>query len=345
MCERLSDKKVELGLVPLGSIGLSLFGIDLFWACRFPESEGLMTLTQFLATSGSVRLMIDFVMIGVFGGLYIVPLFAMVQMRTRPEERARVIAANNIINALFMVLSSLAGAAIIGVAGVPIPVFFLLLALANVAVAVYIYSLVPEFAMRFLVWMITHTMYRFHHRDLDRIPENGPAVLVCNHVSYMDALLIIGACRRPVRFVIYEPIYRIFLLNFIFRAARAIPIASQRTNPVGLKVAFDEISKALEAGEVVCIFPEGQLTQDGHVAGFKPGIERIIRRNPVPVVPMALKGLWGSFFSHKNGHAMTRLPQRFWSRVELVAGPPVAPAYVAADDLREKVMALREDKR
>jgi 1-acyl-sn-glycerol-3-phosphate acyltransferase len=199
--------------------------------------------------------------------------------------------------------------------------------------------------MRFLVWMITHTMYRFHHRDLDRIPADGPAVLVCNHISYMDALLIIGACRRPVRFVIYEPIYRIFLLKFIFRAARAIPIASQRTNPVGLKVAFDEISKALEAGEVVCIFPEGQLTHDGNVAGFKPGIERIISRNPVPVVPMALKGLWGSFFSHKNGHAMTRLPQRFWSRVELVAGLPVAPAYVAADDLREKVMALREDKR
>ncbi|MCB2147341.1 MAG: MFS transporter [Deltaproteobacteria bacterium] len=345
LCERLSDKKVELGLVPLGSIGLSLFGIDLFWACRFPGSEDLLSLTQFLVVSGSIRLMIDFVMIGVFGGLYIVPLFAMVQMRTRPEERARVIAANNIINALFMVLSSLAGAVIIGVAGVSIPVFFLLLALANVAVAVYIYSLVPEFAMRFLVWMITHTMYRFHHRDLDRIPDKGPAVLVCNHVSYMDALLIIGACRRPVRFVIYEPIYRIFLLNFIFRAARAIPIASQRTNPAGLKVAFDEISKALEAGEVVCIFPEGQLTQDGHVAGFKPGIERIIRRNPVPVVPMALKGLWGSFFSHKNGHAMTRLPQRFWSRVELVAGPPVAPAYVAADDLREKVMALRQDKR
>ena len=344
LCERLSDKKVELGLVPLGSIGLSLFGIDLFWASRFPESEGLMSLAQFLAVSGSIRLMIDFVMIGVFGGLYIVPLFAMIQMRTPPQERARVIAANNIINALFMVLSSLAGAVIIGVAGVSIPVFFLLLALANVAVAVYIYSLVPEFAMRFLVWMITHTLYRFRQRDLGRIPEEGPAVLVCNHVSYMDALLIIGACRRPVRFVIYEPIYRIFLLNFIFRAARAIPIASQSTNPVGLKVAFDEISKALEAGEVVCIFPEGQLTQDGKVAGFKPGIERIIRRNPVPVVPMALKGLWGSFFSHKNGHAMTRLPQRFWSRVELVAGPPVAPAYVAAGDLREKVMALREDK-
>lgn len=345
LCERLSDKKVELGLVPLGSIGLSLFGIDLFWAGRFPESEGLMSLAQFLAVSGSVRLMLDFVMIGVSGGLYIVPLFAMVQMRTPPQERARVIAANNIINALFMVLASLAGALIIGHAGVSIPVFFLLLALANVAVAIYIYTLVPEFAMRFLVWMVTHTMYRFRHRDLDRIPEDGPAVLVCNHVSYMDALLIIGACRRPVRFVIYEPIYRMFLLHFIFRAARAIPIASQRTNPVGLKAAFEAISKALEAGEVVCIFPEGQLTRDGSVDEFKPGIERILRRNPVPVVPLALKGLWGSFFSHKNGHAMTRWPQRFWSRVELVAGSSVEPALVTAGDLRRMVLALRGDER
>lgn len=345
LCERLSDKKVELGLVPLGSIGLSLFGIDLFWACRFPGSGSLMSLTQFMAVPGSVRLMIDFVMIGVFGGLYIVPLFAMVQMRTRPQERARVIAANNIINALFMVLSSLAGAVLIGVAGVSIPVFFLLLALANIAVAVYIYSLVPEFTMRFLVWIITHTMYRFSHSDLDRIPEQGPAVLVCNHVSYMDALLVIGACRRPVRFVIYEPIYRMFLLHFVFKAARAIPIASHRNNPVGLKAAFEAISEALEAGEVVCIFPEGQLTRDGRVDGFKPGVERIVKKNPVPVVPLALKGLWGSFFSHKNGHAMTRLPQRFWSRVELVAGPPVMPDQVSANGLRETVMALRGGRR
>jgi 1-acyl-sn-glycerol-3-phosphate acyltransferase len=285
--------------------------------------------------------MVDFVMIGVSGGLYIVPLFAMVQMRTPPQERARVIAANNIINALFMVLSSLAGALLLGLAGVSIPVFFLILALVNVAVAVYIYSLVPEFTLRFMVWMITHTMYRFRHRDLDRIPEDGPAVLVCNHVSYMDALLIIGACRRPVRFVIDEPIYRMFLLHFIFRAARAIPIVSQRSNPVGLNSALEAISAALEAGEVVCIFPEGQLTRDGSVNDFKPGIERIIKKNPVPVVPLALKGLWGSFFSHKNGHAMSRLPQRFWSRVELVAGSSVAPAHVTAGDLRDKVMALR----
>ena len=340
LCERLSDKKVELGLVPLGSIGLSLFGLDLFWAARFPESGELVTLGRFMAATGSLRVMIDFVMIGVFGGLYIVPLFAMLQMRTAPKQRARVIAANNILNALFMVLASLAGAVLIGMMDISIPVFFLLLALANAAVAVYIYSLVPEFTMRFLVWMITHTLYRFRHRDLDRIPEEGPVVLACNHVSYMDALLIIGACRRPVRFVIYEPIYRLFLLHFIFRAARAIPIASQRTNPKGLKAAFTEISKALENGEVVCIFPEGRLTPDGNLGVFRRGIERILSRNPVPVVPIALKGLWGSFFSHKNGHALTCLPRRFWSRVELVAGFPIAAVHVTADGLRETVRKL-----
>lgn len=340
LCERLSDKKVELGLVPLGSIGLSFFGMDLFWACVLPQPRELLSLTGFLAVSGSWRVMMDVVLIGVFGGLYIVPLFAMIQTRTQPRERARMIAANNIVNALFMVLASVAGVVLIGLAGVSIPVFFLLLALANTAVGLYICCLVPEFAMRFLVWAITHTLYRFRHRDLDRIPESGPAVLVCNHVSYMDALLIIGACRRPVRFVIYEPIYRLFLLNFIFRAARAIPIASHRTNPKGLKNAFDEIAKALEDGEVVCIFPEGRLTRDGRLGDFKRGIERIVARNPVPVVPMALKGLWGSFFSHKNGHAMASLPRRFWSRVELVAGFPIDPVNVTAERLREMVRNL-----
>jgi 1-acyl-sn-glycerol-3-phosphate acyltransferase len=132
----------------------------------------------------------------------------------------------------------------------------------------------------------------------------------------------------------------LFLLNFIFRAARAIPIASHRTNPSSLKNAFDEIAKALENGEVVCIFPEGRLTRDGRLGIFKRGIERIVARNPVPVVPMALKGLWGSFFSHKNGRAMASLPRRFWSRVELVAGFPIDPVNVTAERLREMVRNL-----
>ncbi|WP_419661964.1 phospholipid/glycerol acyltransferase [Desulfosarcina variabilis str. Montpellier] len=344
LCERLSHKKVELGLVPLGSIGLSIFGFDLFWSCRLPDVHGLMSVAAFLKASGSLRLMLDFVMIGVCGGVYIVPLYAMVQMRTRTHERARVIAANNIINALFMVIAAVLGAVALGAMGMSIPAFFLALALSNAAVAVYIYSLVPEFAIRFLVWMITHTMYRFRHQDLDRIPATGAAVLVCNHVSYMDALLIIGACRRPVRFVMLESIYHMPVLNFVFRAAGAIPIDSHRSNPAGLKKAFKAIASTLDKGEVVCIFPEGHLTLDGHVDVFRPGIERIVKQNPVPVIPLALKGLWGSFFSHKNGKAMARCPQRFWSHVQLLAGWPVSPERVTAEGLRHAVLDLHGDR-
>ncbi len=341
LCERLSKKKVELGLVPLGAIGLSIFGFDLFFSCPLPETTRLLSLSGFWVTPGSVRILADFILIGVSGGLYIVPLFAFVQMKTPSKVRARVIAANNIMNALFMVLSSVAGVLLIGVAGLSILQFFLLVSIVNVMVAIYIYSLVPEFTMRFLVWMMTHTLYRVNHKDLDRIPEKGAAVLVCNHVSYMDGLIIAGACKRPVRFVMYEPIYRTFLLNFIFRTAKAIPISSGKKNPAGLKKAFDDISNALDQGEIVCIFPEGRLTKDGDVDTFRPGIERIIKKNPVPVVPMALKGLWGSFFSHKNGHPLKTLPRRFWSKIELKAGLPIVPSRVSARHLYNDVKALR----
>lgn len=341
LCDRLSGKKVELGLVPIGSIGLSIFGFDLFFFCSLPETSQLLSLSAFLAADGTIRILADFLLIGMFGGFYIVPLFAFVQMKTPSKVRARVIAANNIVNALFMVLSSIAGILIIGVAGLSILQFFLLVSVINVVVAIYICSLVPEFTMRFLVWLMTHTLYRVNHKDLDLIPDEGPAVLVCNHVSYVDALIIAGACKRPVRFVMYEPIYRFFLLNFIFRTAKAIPISSGKKNPAGLKKAFEGISNALNRGEIVCIFPEGHLTKDGHVDAFRPGIEKIIKQNPVPVVPMALKGLWGSFFSHKNGQAMTHLPRRFWSKIELVAGAPVIPSLVSARTLYHHVKALR----
>ena len=345
LCEKLSGRRVELGLVPLGSIGLSLFGIDLFLAYSPPPATTLMGVRAFLATDGAFRVLADLVLIGVFGGLYIVPLFAFIQMRTEPRLRARVIAANNIVNAFFMVLSSAAAILLLGVAGLTVPQFFLALAVANIGVALYIYTVVPEFVMRFLVWMLSHTLYRVKHENLDRIPEEGPAVLVCNHVSYVDGLLIGGAVRRPVRFVIFEPIYRMPILHFVFKTGKAIPITSERRDPEVYRRAFEAIDAALAAGEVVCIFPEGHLTEDGAIDRFRPGIEKIIGRNPVPVVPMALRGLWGSFFSREGGSAMRRPFKRVWSRIELAAGDPVPPDAVSADDLRERVAALRGDRR
>ncbi|MFZ2632943.1 MAG: MFS transporter [Desulfosalsimonadaceae bacterium] len=343
LCEKMSGRKVELGLVPLGSIGISLFGFDLFFAYAPTHVADLMGITEFLHSPGSLRVLRDLLMIGIFGGFYIVPLFAFIQTRTDPAYRARVIAANNILNALLMVISTIAGVVFLGLMNLSIPEFFLVLAIMNVVAAVYIYTVVPEFVMRFLIWIITHTMYRVRHVNLERIPDEGAAVLVCNHVSYMDGLILGGACRRPIRFVMFEPIFRIPVLKFIFKTGKAIPIASRKENEAVYLNAFEQISKALEEGEVVCVFPEGKLTRDGEIDEFKSGIEKIIARNPVPVIPLALRGLWGSFFSHKGGAALKRLPQRFWSKVEIHAGEPVAPENVKADDLRSRVAALRGD--
>jgi 1-acyl-sn-glycerol-3-phosphate acyltransferase len=341
MCERLSGRKVELGLVPLGSIGLSIFGFDIFFAYHAPQVSSLMGLREFLNSPGSMRVVLDFIMIGVSGGLFIVPLYAFIQMRTRPEIRSRVIAANNILNALFMVLASIMGAVLLSRFELSIPQFFLVLVILNVTVALYIYSVIPEFTMRFLVWVMTGTMYRVKTRDLHYIPDEGAAVVVCNHVSLVDGPLIAGACRRPIRFVVFEPIYRLPVLHFIFKTGKAIPIDSRARKPEVYNRAMEQISRALREGEIVGIFPEGEMTHDGEVGVFKQGIEKIIRENPVPVIPLALRGLWGSFFSNDGGYAMTHWPKRFWSRVELLGGPPVPPGEVTAAGLKKIVEQIR----
>lgn len=345
LCERLSGHKIELGLVPLGSIGLSLFGIDLYFNAPPVHGSELITVGTFLSDPRNYRVVFDFMLIGLFGGLYIVPLYAMVQERSEEEHRSRIIAAVNIMNALFMVVSAGTAMLLLGVMELSIPEFFLVLAIMNAVVAWFIYTVIPEFAMRFLIWIITHTMYRVTHTNLNKIPDEGACVLVCNHVSYMDALIIAGACRRPVRFVMFKPIYDLPVLNFIFRTGKTIPIHSRSVDPQTYENAFKRISEELKDNEVVCIFPEGKLTQDGEIDEFKTGIEKIIKANPVPVVPMALKGLWGSFFSHKDSKALTGLPRRFWSRVELVTGDAIPPEQVNAVMLQQKVSVLRGDQK
>ncbi|WP_339345214.1 MFS transporter [uncultured Alcanivorax sp.] len=347
LCEKLSGKRVELGLVPLGSIGLSVFGIDLFFSYAGLAGVGQVTdntigIASFLQQAGGYRVLMDLLGIGVFGGFYIVPLFAFIQHRANPKHLSRIIAANNILNALLMVLSAVAGIVLIGLLELTVPQFFLALALTNILVASYIYTVVPEFLIRLLVWMLTHTMYRVKHTGMDNIPDEGPCMLVCNHVSYVDALLLGGAIRRPVRFVMFKPIYDMPLLNYIFRTGKTIPIDSKTRNPEIYQQAFERIREELAAGEVVCIFPEGRLTEDGEIDEFRAGIEKIVSDSPVPVIPMALSGLWGSFFSHKGGKALTRLPRRFWSRIKLAVGTGVPPQDVQASDLRERVLALRE---
>ena len=345
LCDKLSGHKVEIGIVPLGSLGLSLFGLDLYFASDFSAVDYLRSLREFLETDGSVRILIDMGMIGIFGGFFIVPLYAMVQQRTAAEHRARVIAANNVLNALLMVLAALVAILLLGVAGLSKAEYFAVLAVMNVAVAWFIYNEVPEFGMRFLVWLLGHSLYRVKHQGLENIPEKGAAILVCNHVSYVDALLLAGAVHRPIRFVMHKSIFDIPVLNYIFRAGRAIPICSRKDNPEVYERAFESIKKGLDRGELFCIFPEGKLTLDGNINEFKPGIEKIVETSAVPVVPIALRGLWGSFFSHQGFGTFLTWPKKLWAKIDVVVGARVEPQQVSAQLLYEKVSALRGDKR
>ena len=341
LCEKLSGHKVEIGLVPFGSIGLSVFGIDLALASQAYVAAQDVTAMQFITQPGAIRLLADIVLLGVFGGFYIVPLFALIQTRCEPGHLSRTIAGMNILNALFMVVASLAASAML-VKGFTIPQIFLATAILNVFVAAYIFSLVPEFLMRFLAWILIHTIHKVRGIGTEHIPEQGPAVLVCNHVSYLDAVVLMACSPRPVRFVMDHNIFKIPLISWIFRTAKTIPIAPAKEDKWLMEKSFIDIAQALEEGELVCIFPEGRLTGNGDINQFKGGIMKIIERTPVPVIPMALRGLWGSIFSRDKTNPFERAFRRGpFSRLELVVGEPMLPTAVTPEILQERVTALR----
>ncbi len=342
-CERLSGHKIEIGLVPFGSIGLTLFAADLYFATPVAAHGAGLSVADFLADHGHWHMLADLLLIGMFGGFYIVPLYALVQSRSDPAHLSRVIAGNNILNALFVVLSALLAVAMLK-SGFTVPHVFLATALLNAVVAIYIYTLVPEFLMRFLVWLLIHSVYRLEKSGLEKIPEAGAAVLVCNHVSFVDALIVAAACHRPIRFVMDHNIFRVPVLNFVFRTSKTIPIAPMKENPQLLEKAYDEIANALRNGDLVGIFPEGRITDTGEIYPFRSGITRIVERTPVKVVPLALRGLWGGFFSRKDGPAMSR-PSRIapFSKIGLAVGEPVPPEQATPEGLQQKVAALRGD--
>jgi len=343
LCEWLSGHKIEIGLVPFGSIGLSVFVLDLCLASPAKGAISPESLSAFLAMPTSWRIIADLVLIGAFGGFYIVPLYSLVQVRSDPGHVSRVIAANNILNALFMVVAALFGAIMLK-AGGTIPQLFLAAAILNAAVALYIYLLVPEFLMRFLAWILIHSIYRLRKQGLQNIPETGPALLICNHVSYVDAIVILAASPRPIRFVMDYRIFRAPILSFVFRTGKAIPIARFKEDPAMLEAAYAEVARALNNGELVAIFPEGQITATGELNPFKKGISRILETNPVPLIPMALRGLWGSMFSRKDGPAFFKAPRKLFALIELNVGAPM-PAYAATPEVaRNQVATLRGDR-
>jgi 1-acyl-sn-glycerol-3-phosphate acyltransferase len=340
LCEKLSRERLELGLVPIGSFGMSLFTLDLWLVGQpWPTPAEPIGVMAFLGTFAGARIGVDLALLAVFGGFMIVPMYTLVQWRSDPAETSRIIAGNNVINAVFMVAGALVLAGLFA-AGLSTVQIFLALAVVNALVAIYTYTVVPEFMLRFVVWVLSNLVYRVRVQGHSHIPIDGPVVLVCNHVSFVDWFVIAAAIKRPPRFVMHESYYRIPVVSWLFRQARVIPIASIKENPEVLEAAFELIHRELQDEQVVCIFPEGRITDTGEMYPFKQGIERIIKRDPVPVVPVALNGLWGSFFSRRHGPAMTKPFRRTWSRVWVSVGEAVPAAQVTAETVQDRVKEL-----
>ena len=344
LCERLSRHRIELGLVPFGAIGLSVFAIDLYFAHPEANAAPATSIAEFLTRPGGLRVWFDLAMIGAFGGFYSVPLYALIQRRSSRQHLSRIIAANNIINSLLMVSAAIMSMVLLNL-GLSIPELFVVVAGLNALVAIYIFSLLPEFLMRFLAWIIISVVYRPRPTGLENIPTKGPAVVVCNHVSYIDPIILSGSIQRPMRFVMWYKIFQMPLLNFIFRTMKAIPIAGAREDETVMNEAFEKVDAELAEGNIVCIFPEGAISVDGEIARFRPGIEKIIERRPVPVVPVSLGRLWGSWFSRRRDGGLRKLPGRLFARVPVTIGKPVRASEVTAAKLELLVRTLRGDER
>ncbi len=350
LCEVLSRRQVEIGLVPLGAIGMSVFSVDLYFATRgLPPANGL-GLAAFVADAAHWRVLVDLALLSLFAGLYSVPMYALIQMRSQPTHRARIIAANNILNALFMIASAVIAGALLSM-GFTIPQMFLLVGLANAVVAFYIFMLVPEYLLRFVAWVASRLVYRFKVQGDEHIPTQGAALLVCNHVSFVDAVLLMAASPRPIRFLMDHRIFKVPLLGWLFKLAKAIPIAPQKEDAQAYEAAFEAAVAVLRDDELLAIFPEGGITRDGRLQPFKGGVLKILEMaaseglQPA-VIPLGLSNLWGSYFSRvevRNGEAVAMVrPFRrgVFSRVGLRAGAAMVPADVTLDSLRTRVAAL-----
>ena len=341
LCEILSRRHVEIGLVPLGAIGMSVFAVDLYFASRGLAPADGLTLSQFLATPAHWRVMADLALLSLFAGLYSVPMYALIQLRSQPTHRARIIAANNILNALFMIASSLIAGVLLK-SGASIPQIFLLTGLANAVVAFYIFMLVPEYLLRFVAWVASRFIYRYQVRGDENIPLQGAAVLACNHVSFVDAVLLMAASPRPIRFLMDHRIFRVPVLGWLFRLAKAIPVAPRAEDPAAYEAAFEAATAVLREGDLLGIFPEGGITRDGQLQPFKGGLMKILASQPAPVIPMALTNLWGSYFSRvEQAGAMVRPFRRgLFNRVGLNIGEAIAPAQVGTEGLKTRIAQL-----
>ncbi len=318
---KLSHGKVELGLVPIGSIGMALFGLDLFVARH-----------EYWHTLGGVCLL------GIFGGIFILPLKAYVQQRAAPQWRGRVIACS-----YMMAYSSVfLGWGLLWLLSGPMRMnpnqVMLVMAVASVGVTIYILTLLPDFMIRLILWLLTNTLYRIQVRGGENLPKRGPAVLVCNHISFVDPYLIAACTQRFIRFMIYRRFYNIPGIHWFTKLMGAIPI-SEKDPPRLMTESFKKAQQQLRAGRLVCLFAEGATTRTGNLLRFRRGFERVTQGISAPIIPLHIDRVWGSAFSYERGRIFFRWPKFFPYPVTLSFGKPL-PAGSKVFEVRQAVMKL-----
>ena len=311
LCERLSNRSIELGLVPVGSIGLTIFGIDMFFATSMQASGDLLGLQEFIRNPSNWRLCADIFLTGLFGGIYIVPLYAMVQARTRAEERARVIAGNNILNAVAMIGSAVYAIVFLG-AGLSIPALFLTVALLNAFVALFIFSRVPEFLVRLVVWTSMTAVYRIKTIDLESVPKQGPLILLCHPARLLDMLILNSCLGRPMRLFAAPECLNSPLSAFLLKAVNRLIDSPHPQVPSRALPAVQRIIEDLDQGNTVAIFANGNLRPEDQ-AGDAP-----VRTQ------LAVSGV----------HITLR---RKWPGIELVAKEPVQLGSCSAEGLQKAI--------
>ena len=340
LCEKLSFKRLELGLVPLGSLGLSIFTFILSLQIH-NYSLGSVSVWQFAFHLEGLKILLCFFGLAVTGGFFVVPLQTLIQQRSDSLVVSRVISASNIMSSLFMV-----GSAVFLLIFIKFEIslanIFLILAGMNALAAIYVYTVLPEFMLRLWAWLLARIIYRIEIKgDQTFLSETGGVLLICNHVSFVDWLIISAAIRRPVSFVMTHEFFKGYFLKKFLTQAKVIPIAPAKEHPEIYEKAFELVADHLKNHGVVCIFPEGKITYDGNINEFKPGILKILEKTPVPVIPVAISGMWGSLFSRKDKSLKDKRPRKFLAKITISIGEPILPSQVSLEFLKHKVEALR----
>lgn len=324
LASRLSGHKVELGLVPLGGLGMAFAGIALFFTTSsYPLSAAIL----FIA--------------GAFGGLYIVPLYAYLQFFANEHEKGRVMATSGILNGLFLVLGWGIYHLLAVILGLSPELIYLVMGLVTILAVVYICTVIPEYFVRFCFWLLTHTFYRIRIIGEEHIPLHGPALLTPNHVTYIDSFILGSTVQRFIRFLMLKSFYELPVIKFLFRLMDCIPIDP----PAGRASVADSLAQArqkLLENHVVCIFPEGKLTTDGKIDTFRPGFETVMKGLDLPVIPVYIGNLWGSMYSYKDGPPMLKFPRSILRRVTVYYGDPL-PGNVTAAEVEAKVREMEAE--